>query len=356
MYLKIFYPMILMFLSACVQEVDLQLQSGLKLPSTLYLDQMQNSNLQHIDFLLLDSSTQSIQDAKIDSSMLALDMHLAQIDQRVMIQDQMVMSQDQMVMSQDQMVDDQMLIVDMILPPIEPQFPTPPVCDENQVDICSQIAIKINELNYVNQANQNGRTMDTFIEIDNPHQYVFDDDLQVSFYQIDFFYDFSQQDEDSNPNNRLYLEINPLARVNDCIPTPNSYLYYTCLLSDVEDDLRLISYSSDNGRWYFDPPSMLVILSYQNIAVDALFISNYSSNNVDISLLLNFLAFNTDLIELIDDLQISNLLSIQFVNQFDQNYPFQNDQSINRCPSADAPRQVNFQLLDLSFGLANPCR
>ena len=100
---------------------------------------------------------------------------------------------------------------------------------------------------------------------------------------------------------------------------------------------------------------ILVILSYQNIAVDALYISNLSFD-ANILSLLDSSSFNTYLIQLIDDLQIPNLLSIQFINQFDQNYPFQNDQSINRCPSADAPRQVNFQLLDLSFGLANPCR
>jgi hypothetical protein len=319
--------MLLMFLSACVQEVELQLQSKLKLPSALYLDQMQNSNAHPIDFMVLDSANQSIQDAKIDSSMVEVDMHIPQIDQ-------MLVNQDQMMMIQDQMIDDQMMMVDMMMvdmimvdmmPPIEPQFPIPPDCDENHLDACLQIGAKINELNYVNE-----RTTNTFIEIYNPHQYQLDEHLQVDFYRMDLVYD----------RNEHYLDVNDLGSINDCLAVEN-HLYYTCLLSDIENHFEFSR--------FFD--FILVILSYQNIAIDALFIYHDSMVDGD------FTSFmDSNISNLVNDFQIPNALSIQFTNQFDQNQFFSNDQSISRCPLADDPRQVEFQSSNLSFGLANICQ
>lgn len=317
--------MLLMFLSACVQEVDLQLQSKLKLPSALYLDQMQNSNAQPIDFMVLDSANQSIQDAKIDSSMVEVDMHLPQIDQ-------MLVNQDQMMIIQDQMIDDQMMMVDMMMvdmmPPIEPQFPIPPDCDENHLDACLQIGAKINELNYVNQKIQNRIITNTFIEIYNPHQYQLDEHLQVDFYRMDLVYD---------RNGEHYLDVNDLGSINDCLAVEN-HLYYTCLLSDIENNFEFSR--------FFD--FILVILSYQNIAIDALFIYYDFFDSEDI---ISYIDSN---ISDWFDLQMPHALSIQSTNQFDQNT--WRDQSISRCPLADDPSQVEFQFVDLSFGLANLCR
>jgi hypothetical protein len=280
-------------MSACVEEVDIRLSNQLWLQ-----DQMV-----------------SHQDHQIDMSSLQMDMMSSRTD--------MILSAGQMMLPNIDMVlssIDMMLSVDVDMDAMNPD-PSDMTIQIDMMPVIEVGNLQINELNLITEA-------EPFIEIYNPLLYEFAfDDFSVEFYQIQFD---SDHDWISDPEF--------LGHVNRCGYQQDA-AYYACALSDIQNQLDVTNQDQMNNGIFV---VMIVLLSYQNLVVDGLLISNSESVNEQV-----YRALYDDIYSYFPTIRLIDGFDFQLTSDLDDQYD--KDYSISRC----SQRQDHWDFFKLAFASMN---